>query len=138
VINAVLMDFEAVDARNVSLLRLGHDELGVGKQKEMCKRCAKVGSVQAPLLAGLWVKDFVAPGAENIDSVILRQVRKTDGQNWLALAKDSRTPSKIHGLILFVLFVGWKEGGGVRGRERQEGSPRRREKDSPSVAFLYL
>jgi hypothetical protein len=93
------------------LLRLGHDELGMGKQKEMCKRCAKVGSVQTPLLTGFRVKDFVAPGAENIDRVILRQVRETNGQNWLSLAKDSRTPSEIHSLILFVLFVWWKTRG---------------------------
>ena len=68
----------------------------------MWERRPKVSPVEVTLPYALGVKDIVAFGAEQVDSIVSRKVGEAGWEDSLAVAKNSRAATKI---FLFELIV---------------------------------
>jgi hypothetical protein len=82
-----------------------NNQLRMCEQKEVTKCGSKVSTVNIGLFRRSWMVHFMASCAENLNRKLTGNVRKTNGENWLALTERARAATEINIHIFIILKV---------------------------------
>ena len=69
----------------------------------MGERSPEVCPIYRAVARGFWRVDIFASAAVELDGLFVCNVGQTDGEEWLGLAKDTRTAPEIDFLVLLEL-----------------------------------
>jgi len=99
------VDLEAVAPGRVALDGLGGRQGGVDLEEDLGEGGAEVGAVDGGVAARLWVVEVLAPGAPELDGLLVRDVSQADGQEGVRVAVDAGAFAEVGLLVLLQLVV---------------------------------
>lgn len=97
------VDLEAVAPGRVALGGLGGRQGGVDLEEDLGEGGAEVGAVDGGVAARLWVVEVLAPGAPQLDGLLVGYVGQADGQEGVRVAVDAGAFAKVCLLVLLEL-----------------------------------
>lgn len=97
------VDLEAVAPGRVALGGLGGRQGGVDLEEDLGEGGAEVGAVNSGVAARLWVVEVLAPGAPELDGLLVGNVGQANGQEWVRVAMDAGAFAEICLLVLLKL-----------------------------------
>jgi hypothetical protein len=98
------VDLESVASGRVALDGLGWRQGGVDLEENLGEGGAEVCAVDGGMAARLGIVEVLAPGAPELDRLLVRDVGQADGQEGMRVAVDARAFSKV-GLLIFLELI---------------------------------